>query len=76
MHFKGFQPVKHPKPSDMTFLKTSSEHKYKSEDTVSQAGHSPCSLNQNPSREGELMLTDGINTILKEKDQEQVGQSS
>lgn len=58
----------------MTLCKTHSELKYKSEDTVSQI-RSPWSLRQNSSREGELMLTDGINTILKEKDKEQVGQS-
>lgn len=50
----------------MTFFKTHSELKYKSEDTVSQS-RSPWSLRQNSLREGELMLTDGINNILKEK---------
>lgn len=59
----------------MTFCKTPSELKYKFEDTASQS-RSPWSLRQSSLREGELMLTDAINTILKEKDKEQVGQST
>lgn len=76
MHFKGFQlKSTTSKSTDMTFCKTHSELKYKSEDTVSQS-RSAWSLRQNFLREGELMLTDGINTILKEKDKEQVRQST
>lgn len=59
----------------MTFCKTPSELKYKSEDTASQS-RSPWSLRQSFLREGELMLTNAINIILKEKDKEQVGQST
>lgn len=59
----------------MTFCKTPSELKYKSEDTASQST-SPWNLRQSFLREGELLLTDAINTILKEKDKEQVGQSA